>query len=147
MSAPLPSTHAVPPAATPHDRRTVLYVEDNASNLCLVERILARRPEVRLLSASAGRTGLALARQHLPDLILLDLQLPDIHGDEVLRQLRADAQTRHIPVIMISADAMPAQIERLRALGASHYMTKPIEVRQLLAIVDQTLHLNHDPAS
>jgi DNA-binding response OmpR family regulator len=102
----------------------------------LVERILARRPEVKLISAMQGRLGLELARQHLPDLILLDLHLPDIQGDEILRQLRADAQTADSRIVMISADATPAQIHRLLEAGANDYLTKPIDVRKFLALVD-----------
>ena len=118
--------------------RTLLYIEDNLSNLRLVERILARRPEVKLISAMQGTIGLELARQHRPDLILLDLHLPDIQGDEILRQLRADPRTAKIPVAMISADATAVQVERLGTLGASNYLTKPIDVRELLALVDAT---------
>ena len=117
--------------------RTLLYIEDNLSNLRLVERILARRPEVKLISAMQGSLGLELARQHLPDLILLDLHLPDMQGDEILRQLRADPRTAQIPVVMISADATSDQIARLRADGASDYLTKPIDVRGFLAVVDE----------
>jgi PAS domain S-box-containing protein len=116
--------------------RTLLYIEDNLSNLRLVERILARRPEVKLISAMQGRIGLELARQHPPDLLLLDLHLPDIPGDEILRQWRADPRLQQIPVVMISADATDAQIARLRASGADGYLTKPIDVRQFLAVVD-----------
>ena len=118
--------------------RTLLYIEDNLSNLRLVERILARRPEVTLLSAMQGGIGLELARQHRPDLILLDLHLPDIQGDEILRQLRAEPRTAQLPIVMISADATAAQIARLRADGASDYLTKPIDVREFLALVDAT---------
>ena len=118
--------------------RTLLYIEDNLSNLRLVERILARRPEVTLLSAMQGGAGLELARQHRPDLILLDLHLPDIQGDEILRQLRAEPRTARISIVMISADATAAQIARLRADGASDYLTKPIDVREFLALVDAT---------
>ena len=118
--------------------RTLLYIEDNLPNLRLVERILARRPEVSLISAMQGSIGLELARQHQPDLILLDLHLPDIQGDEIVRQLRADPRTAHLPVVMISADATAAQIERLRAAGAHDYLTKPIDVRKFLALVDTT---------
>ncbi len=85
-----------------------------------------------------GSLGLELARQHPPDLILLDLHLPDIQGDEILRQLRADPRTEHLPIVMISADATPAQIERLRAAGASDYLTKPIDVRRFLSLIDAT---------
>ena len=127
------SVEEEPRRATP---RTLLYIEDNPSNLRLVERILARRPEVTLLSAKRGATGLELARQYLPDLILLDLQLPDIQGDEILRRLRDDSRTQHIPSVIISADANSAQIERLLAAGADDYLTKPIDARRFLALVD-----------
>ncbi len=116
--------------------RTLLYIEDNLSNLRLVERILERRPEVSLLSAMQGSIGVELARQHQPDLILLDLHLPDIQGDEVLRQLRAHSRTEAIPVVMISADATAGQQEHLLAAGADDYLTKPIDVRRFLAVVD-----------
>ncbi len=118
--------------------RTLLYIEDNLSNLRLVERILARRPEIKLIVAMQGSIGLELARQHQPDLVLLDLHLPDIQGDEILRQLRADPRTAQLPIVMVSADATPAQIERLRAAGATEYFTKPIDVRAFLTLVDAT---------
>ena len=118
---------------------TVLYVEDNLSNLQLIERLLARRPGIKLLSAMQGRLGLDLAREHRPGLILLDLHLPDVHGSEVLRQLREDARTRDIPVIVISADASPREIARLQTAGARDYLTKPIDVRRFLVIVDEVL--------
>src|SRR5207247_1289438 len=102
----------------PTRRGTVLYVEDNLSNLKLIERLLARRTGIKLLSAMQGRLGLELAREHRPGLILLDLNLPDVHGSEVLRRLREDASTRDIPVAVISADASPKQVKRLRAAGA-----------------------------
>jgi two-component system, sensor histidine kinase len=116
----------------------VLYIEDNVSNIKLVERILEQRPQAQLLTAAQGRLGLTLAQTHRPDLVLLDLHLPDVSGDEVLRILRADPLTAHIPVIMISADATSAQAERLVALGARAYLTKPLNVQQLLSLVDQT---------
>ena len=116
--------------------RTLLYIEDNLSNLRLVERVLARRPEVKLISAMQGSIGLDLARQHHPDLILLDLHLPDIQGEEIMRQLRAEPQTKHIPIVMISADATPEQIDRLRHSGANEYLTKPIDIRKFLALID-----------
>jgi PAS domain S-box-containing protein len=118
---------------------TVLYIEDNLSNSTLMERILANRPGVKLLLAMQGRMGLDLAREHVPDLILLDVHLPDMQGDIVLRHLRADARTKDIPVAMVSADATPGQIERLKAAGAQAYLTKPIDVKQLLAFVDENL--------
>jgi PAS domain S-box-containing protein len=131
----IPTTAELPRVTAP---RTLLYIEDNLSNLRLVERILARRPEVKLVSAMQGSIGLELARQHRPDLILLDMHLPDIQGEEVLRQLHADPGTACIPIIMISADATEHQIERLRAAGANDYLTKPIDVRRFLSVVDAT---------
>jgi CheY-like chemotaxis protein len=116
--------------------RVVLYVEDNPSNVRLVERVLARRPDVSLLVATSGGVGLELARRHRPDLVLLDLNLPDLPGAAVLEQLRAEPRTRDIPVVVISADATPQQQERLRAAGAADYLTKPFDINQLLAIVD-----------
>ena len=113
-------------------KRTVLYIEDNLSNLELVERILRRFPSIRLLSATRGEQGVELAREHRPDLILLDLHLPDIWGDEVLRRLRTDAALREIPVVMLSADATLEQIKRLLAAGAQGYLTKPINRQELL---------------
>ena len=143
LEARIPTVAELPRATAP---RTLLYIEDNLSNLRLVERILARRPEVTLLSAMQGSIGLELARQHRPDLILLDLHLPDIQGDEILRQLRAEPRTAQLPIVMISADATTAQIERLRAAGASDYLTKPIDVRAFLALVDATEPRPAEPA-
>jgi CheY-like chemotaxis protein len=119
--------------------RIVLYIEDNLSNLKLIQRLLAHRPEVRLLPAMQGRLGLDLAREHRPHLILLDLHLPDIPGDEVLRRLREAPETRHVPVIVISADATPGQIDRLLAAGAQAYLTKPLDVKKFLDLLDDTL--------
>ena len=121
------------------EARTVLYVEDNLSNLQLVERIFERRPGVRLLTAMQGSVGIDLARQHQPDLILLDLHLPDIEGKEALRRLREDPATMGIPVVVISADATQAQIKALLAAGARDYLTKPIGVPRFLDVVDDLL--------
>jgi signal transduction histidine kinase len=118
--------------------RTILYVEDNPSNVKLVERVLALRPEIRLVVAMRGALGVDLAREHDPCLILLDLNLPDISGEEVLRRLKLDPQTIDIPVVVISADATPGQRERLQAKGAADYLSKPFEVAHLLQIVDET---------
>jgi PAS domain S-box-containing protein len=118
-------------------RMVVLYIEDNLSNLRLIEQMLARRPRATLLSAMQGRLGLDLAREHRPDLVLLDLHLPDVPGEEVLRRLLDEPRTREIPVIILSADATPGQVERLLAAGAQAYLTKPLDVRQLLALVDK----------
>jgi PAS domain S-box-containing protein len=120
------------------DRRTVLYIEDNLSNLTLVERLLERVPGVRLIPAMQGQLGLELARRHQPDLILLDLHLPDLHGRDVLQALKDDAKTARIPVVVLSADATPSQVERLLAAGAADYATKPIDVEWLLDTVTAT---------
>jgi CheY-like chemotaxis protein len=115
---------------------TVLYIEDNLSNLQLVERVLGHRPGVRLISAMRPQLGLDLAGQHHPDLILLDLHLPDMPGQEVLRRLGASPATADIPVAILSADARPALIERLLAEGAREFLTKPLDVKELLGLVD-----------
>jgi len=117
----------------------VLCIEDNPSNLRLVERIMALRPGVRLLTALTGGEGLEIARQRLPNLVLLDVHLPDIDGKDVLVQLRADPRTAHIPVVVVSADATPRQEQRLRKAGALDYLTKPLDVQKLLAVVEETL--------
>lgn len=119
--------------------QTLLYIEDNAANLKLVQRIIAQRPAIRMIAAQQGSLGLEMARQHQPDLILLDLHLPDMNGDQVLVWLRSEPRTAHIPVIMISADAIGGEIERLKELGASAYITKPFEVPKLLQALDDTL--------
>ena len=121
-----------------YDRsRTVLYVEDVASNVKLVEQILRRRPKITLVSTARGENALALAKEHQPDLVLLDLHLPDIPGEEVLARLRADEETDAIPVIVLSADATSAHRRDLMAAGADEYLTKPIGVRELLDLMDE----------
>jgi CheY-like chemotaxis protein len=109
------------------------------ANLRLVEEILESRPSVKLLPAGMGRLGLELAVEHQPDLILLDLHLPDIDGERVLAILRADGRTRNIPVVVLSADATQRSREPLLEDGARGYLTKPIGVRELLGVVDEYL--------
>jgi PAS domain S-box-containing protein len=118
---------------------SVLYIEDNLSNLRVVERVMSRRPHMKLTAAMQGRVGLDLAYAHPPDLVLLDLHLPDIDGNEVLQRLRGDSRTSGIPVIVISADATQTQVSRLKAAGAHEYLTKPFDIQQLLATMDKTL--------
>jgi PAS domain S-box-containing protein len=118
-------------------RWIVLYIEDNLLNLELIQRILAQRPAIKLLSSMQGGLGIELAQRHRPDLILLDLHLPEMSGEDVLRQLRDDPQTRDIPIVVISADATPGQIERLLQAGANDYVTKPFDMHELLRIMDQ----------
>jgi len=124
---------------TKHQQGTVLYIEDNSSNLRLIERIFAHRPGVRLLSAMQGLLGLELAELHTPDWILLDLHLPDVSGEEVLRRLRANPRTAHIPVTILSADATPGQVNRLIDAGARDYLTKPLDVRKLIHLLEATI--------
>jgi GAF domain-containing protein/ActR/RegA family two-component response regulator len=124
------------PNDEPRATATVLYIEDNQPNVELVQHILGFRPGVTLLTAPDGASGVRIARRYQPDLILLDLNLPDLQGDDVLARLRAEERTAAIPVVMISADATPGQIDRLLAAGAREYLTKPLDVKRLLAIVD-----------
>ncbi len=119
--------------------RTVLHIEDNPANQKLVERILERVPGVTLLSAMQGRPGLELAREHRPDLILLDLHLPDMSGEEALRALRNDPTTSDIPVVVLSADAVPGTARGLLEAGAAQYVTKPIDVQRFLQLVEAIL--------
>ncbi len=118
---------------------TLLYVEDNLANLTLVEQILESRPMWRLLPALQGRLGLELAAEHAPDVVLLDLHLPDMHGRDVLRRLRDDARTAATPVVVISADATPKTEETLLAEGADAFLTKPLDVRAFVATVERLL--------
>jgi CheY-like chemotaxis protein len=131
---------APPPDAAASERVCdVLYVEDDLVNFTLVERILDFRPAVTVMHAVQGQLGLALAEAYNPKLILLDLNLPDMHGSEVLRRLQQDAATKHIPVVILSADATPSQIERLLTAGARNYLTKPFDIDPFLAVVDEFL--------
>jgi len=117
----------------------VLYVEDLVENLRLVEKILERRPGVSLIPAMLAGVALDLAREHKPDLVLLDLHLPDMPGEEVMRRLRADPTTRNTPVVILSADATRSHIDRLMEAGATGYLTKPLDVRRFLTVIDEIL--------
>jgi CheY-like chemotaxis protein len=119
--------------------RSFLYIEDNLSNLKLVEEVLREGPQTKLLTATKGRFGLHLARQYLPDLILLDLHLPDLQGWDVLAELQADPATRSIPVIVVSADATPGQIKRLLSAGARAYLTKPLDIEEFFRVTRELL--------
>jgi CheY-like chemotaxis protein len=120
--------------------RRVLYIEDNFSNVTLVEQMLAERPTIELITAMQGRVGLELARKHSPDLVLLDLHLPDLPGWQVLGQLKADSATRDIPVIVISADATAPQIKRLLSSGARAYLTKPLDIPEFFRVIEEALY-------
>jgi CheY-like chemotaxis protein len=123
---------------------TVLCVEDNPANLLLVARLLARRTDIRLISAGDGRTGVELARSTLPDLVLMDINLPGISGLTALRMLQGDARTAHIPVMALSANAMPHDIEKGLAAGFFRYLTKPIRLDEFMQALDAALeHKNN----
>jgi PAS domain S-box-containing protein len=138
-ASPVPSERSSDPSRGSGRPATVLYVEDNPANLALVQRILARRPEITLTTAMQGQMGLDLVRLNAPDLILLDLHLPDLSGDEVLKRLQADPETRGIPVVMVTADAWAGRAQKLLAAGARDCITKPFDVPRFLQLVDDIL--------
>lgn len=125
------------PKPVPQPSCDVLYIEDDLVNFTLMKRILEFRPALTLLHADRGETGVELAQSHRPKLILLDLNLPDMHGSEVLRKLQDEPATAHVPVVVLSADATPSQIERLLTAGARNYLTKPFDIDPFLAVVDE----------
>jgi CheY-like chemotaxis protein len=134
-----PDDDATPAAAVAPAPIDVLCIEDNPANLRLIEGIFAPHKNIRLLSALAPGLGLELARTHKPALILLDINLPDMDGYAVMQCLREHEATRQIPVLAISANAMPKDIERGKAAGFAAYVTKPIDVAELLRLVTQLL--------
>ena len=106
----------------------LLYIEDNLSNRTLVQWILDRDTDIDLIPAAGGKVGLELAREHRPAVIVLDLHLPDMRGEAVLQRLKADAATRDIPVVVLSADTSERRMRRLLAMGACAYLTKPLDL-------------------
>jgi len=139
-----PAAHADAAPARPDDvsaanPATVLYIEDNPANLKLVQEIVRFRPDLRLVCAPDGHFGLSLARSQLPDVILMDLNLPGLSGFEVLAQLRREPDTARIPAIAVSANAMRADIERALAAGFARYLTKPIDIGQFNEAIDGVL--------
>jgi len=144
MTPQLAAENTIPTEYAPHAQenaalRTLLYVEDNPANLMLVEQIIEDHSHIRMLSARDGDIGLALARAHLPDMILLDINLPGLSGLEVLKLLRADPATLHIPVIALSANAMLRDIETGLAAGFLRYLTKPIKINELMDALGEAL--------
>lgn|GEM_PF-424957 len=134
-----PSGQSLPLARTEARRGLVLYIEDDLANLALVRHVLSRRPGLELLHASRGCEGLELARAHRPDVLLLDLHLPDMTGMEVLAALREEPSLAELPVVVVSASAMPADVERVQAMGIAHYLTKPLDTRAFLEVVGALL--------
>ncbi len=136
-AAPTPGIQTKIPADA--QLRTLLYVEDNAANLMLVEDLIARRADLRLLSAQDGLQGITIARTAQPDVILMDINLPGISGIRALKILAEDPATAHIPVVALSANAMPHDIERGLEAGFYRYLTKPIKVNEFMATLDRAL--------
>ncbi len=132
---------AIASAQVPTDAHahTLLYVEDNPANLMLVEDLIARRPDIRLLSARDGIRGIEIARATLPDVILMDINLPGISGIKALRILADDPATAHIPVVALSANAIPGDIEKGLQAGFFRYLTKPIKVNEFMDTLDVAL--------
>jgi PAS domain S-box-containing protein len=129
-----------------HQLPSLLYVEDNLANVQIIERFLATRPGTQLYTSMSGQIGVDLARQHHPSVILLDLHLPDLSGDQVFERLRADPDTATIPVIILSADATKGAVNRLLARGVTAYLTKPLDLAELGGILD-ALELVDQPAT
>ncbi len=134
--APRPDAHAGTPV------HTLLYIEDNPANLELVEQIVARRADMRLLGAADASLGIEFARVYQPEVILMDINLPGISGIEALKILRADPTTAHIPIVALSANAVPRDIQKGLAAGFFNYITKPIKVNQLMAALDAALEFS-----
>lgn len=131
---------SVPPQVrTGAPRRTLLYVEDNPANMKLVEQLIERRPDLRLLTAVNGPLGIALARANQPQVILMDINLPGISGIDALKILREDPATAHIPVVALSANAMPRDIAMGLEVGFFRYLTKPIKVKEFMETLNEAL--------
>lgn len=133
---------ARPPVPDVTPLRTLLYVEDNPANLELIEELIARRPELRLLSAADGNLGIEFARAYQPEVILMDINLPGISGLEAMKILRADPSTAHIPIIALSANAVPRDVEKSLEAGFFDYLTKPIKVNQFMDALDVALKVS-----
>jgi PAS domain S-box-containing protein len=134
-----PTAVPEPPAPGVTRIRTLLYVEDNSANLRLVEQLIARRSDMRLLSAQDGSLGVALARASQPEVILMDINLPGISGIDALKLLQEDPTTSHIPVVALSANAVPRDIEKGLAAGFFRYLTKPLRVDEFMQTLDVAL--------
>jgi CheY-like chemotaxis protein len=144
--APTEPVHPSAPQLAGTAMRTLLYVEDNPANLKLVEKLVARRHDLRLLTAIDGNRGVELARTCQPDVILMDINLPGISGIEALRILRDDQATTHIPVIAVSANAMPRDIQKGLEAGFFRYLTKPIKVDEFMEVLNAALQFADEDA-
>ena len=137
--AELPPVQYTDTSPAPYQQRLVHYVEDNETNIEVMRGVLAQRTQIRLETSMLGLDGLAAIRATRPDLVLLDMQLPDISGLELLRHLKQDDSVAHIPVVVVSADATTLQTQQALTSGAVQYVTKPLDVPQFLHIVDRIL--------
>lgn len=126
---------------------TLLYVEDNPANLALVEQLIARRSDLKMLSAIDGHQGIKLAHTFQPDIILMDINLPGISGFDALAILRKDTATQHIPVLALSANALPSEIKKGLEAGFFRYLTKPIKVLEFMDALDTALHYAKENAA
>jgi CheY-like chemotaxis protein len=140
------ATFGGPPAPTGAQPRTLLYVEDNQANMKLVEQLIARRPDLRLLTAVDGTLGIEVARTTHPTVILMDINLPGISGVEALKVLHVDPATAHIPVVALSANAMPRDIEKGLQAGFFRYLTKPIKINEFMQTLDAALEFARQEA-
>jgi CheY-like chemotaxis protein len=139
------STDSPEQRAVPGPKRTLLYVEDNPANLELVEQLIARRRDLKLLTAIDGHLGLAVARLQRPDVILLDINLPGIGGFDLLKMLHDDPGTAHIPVLALSANAVPRDIAKGLEAGFFRYLTKPIKIGEFMEALDLALEQAAEP--
>jgi CheY-like chemotaxis protein len=128
----VPTVAITVPAGTAARSGTILYTRIIPPTLRLVERVLGEHTAIRLIPAMQGRLGLALAREHHPDLILADLHLPDMSGEDVVREIQSDPALQRTPIVVVSADATPGRMKRLLVAGARAYLTKPMELLKVI---------------
>lgn len=147
VSAAEPAVPAQTPAGNDAPPRTLLYIEDNPANLQLIEQLIARRPDIHLLSARNGPLGIEIARASRPDVILMDINLPGMSGIKAMQILRADTATARIPVVALSANAMPRDIARGLEAGFFRYLTKPIKVNEFMDTLDVALEFAEQEVS
>ena len=140
-------TGALPRITVGPARHTLLYVEDNPANMNLIEQIIERRPDIRLLTAVNGLLGIELARSARPQVILMDVNLPGISGIKALQILREDPATAHIPIVALSANAMPRDIAKGLEMGFFRYLTKPIKVKEFMITLNAALEFAETTAA